>query len=194
MNFEFAQFVGCELSDVVFELGGLSNIEFFNCSGVETRLIRVELHETVLRRCRLTNADFRRSSFWKALIEDCDLSKCVAAETAFIRARAKRVSFQAGGFLDAQLEGATFNNCDFRGADLREGDAFDTRFEDCDLRDTKLDARKLRGSTFIRCKFYGLTGKPKLEAEVTLIDPDLSPEGDGTGIVSADEVLRLWRG
>jgi hypothetical protein len=32
-----------------------------------------------------------------------------------------------------------------------------------------------------------------LEGEVTLIEPDISPEGDGSQIVSADEMLRLGR-
>lgn len=193
MNLEFARFIACELSDVVFELGGLSNAEFIDCAGIGTRLLRDELHNASLRRCRFKRADFRRSSFWQAVLEDCDLSQSAAAETAFIRTRAERVSFRAAGLLDTQLEGAIFKNCDFRQADLREGDAFDTLFEDSDLRDAQLNSRSLRGSTFVRCKFHGMTGKPKIEGEVTLIEPDLSPEGDGTQIVSAEEILRLWR-
>ena len=58
------------------------------------------------------------------------------------------------------------------------------RFERCDFRGANLDGLRLDNTTFDQCLFFDITGKPKLEGPVTLIDPD------GSEIREPAEVLR----
>ena len=101
-------------------------------------------------------------------------------------------------FGNAWLDAGQFRGCTFRKADfhrLTDGIKCTTRgavFEDCDLRFTRWEGRNLDGATFIRCKLAGITGKAASMKNVRIEACDLSPEGDGSDIADADDVLAFW--
>ena len=66
-----------------------------------------------------------------------------------------------------------------------------TIFVRCDLRDTQWVGRRLHNVMLSECKLHGVRGRPKLEG-LTFVEPDLSPEGDGSFIGTADEARALW--
>ena len=101
-------------------------------------------------------------------------------------------------FANSALDEAVFIDCDLRGANLALrkdllGTTTLTRFERCDLRDTRWEGRDIDGAVFIDCRFHGASGRPARIAGVRIEWPDISPDGDGSVIGRDDDVLSLWR-
>ena len=69
-----------------------------------------------------------------------------------------------------------------------------TRFERCDLRDTRWEGRDIDGAVFIDCRFHGASGRPARIAGVRIEWPDISPTDDGRRTGRDDDVLALWHG
>jgi uncharacterized protein YjbI with pentapeptide repeats len=115
-------------------------------------------------------------------------------------ARVVGASFRNADFGDSRLDDATFVDCDLRGASfalhtplLELGTTHSARFEGCDVRDTGWDQRDVHGAVFIRCRWHGASGAPTHCTDVTIEDPDLSPEGDRSGVAGPDAVFALWK-
>ena len=116
------------------------------------------------------------------------------------RAELRRADCREAVLADATLTNTKLIECDLRGCDLRRvdhvldlGTAYDAQFVGCDLRGAKLDGRRLRGTKLIRCRFNGVVGKPVIEGPIEIVDPDMSPAGDGSEIIAGTELERQWR-
>lgn len=198
-------FTGAHLERVTFDNALLDAAQM-----IEAELVDVSAREAICTSIKLQGARITGGTFYRAQLALAVLDDAVIDETSFEEANLDRstwagaattaASFDRVVFGNAWLDGARFRGCTFRKADLRlltEGIKCTTRgalFEDCDLRFTRWDGRDLDGATFIRCKLAGITGTPASLANVRIEDPDLSPEGDGSDIADADDVLALWQG
>ena len=73
------------------------------------------------------------------------------------------------------------------------GACLGTHFIDCDFRGADISGLRFANTTFERCMFHGLIGAPVLEGPVTIIDADLSANGDGSDMRSQADILAQWR-
>ncbi|MBA3454284.1 MAG: pentapeptide repeat-containing protein [Deltaproteobacteria bacterium] len=149
----------------------------------DSELVDVDLRATVLVQsvwlgaklhgCWLDVADLRGA--WLKGIEatNCSFTEVQFTESSCDDARFVGTDFRSSRFTRASLRGAVFDDCDLGGVDL----------EGCDL----------EGASFVRCRFRDMVGRPASIARVTLIDPDISPAGDGSDIATQDELLAYWR-
>jgi uncharacterized protein YjbI with pentapeptide repeats len=180
---EAAHLVEAELRDVQLDGARMSSVQLQRATIVGGSFVGADLALAVLEGARIEEARFDRAdvdrSVWKG-------------------ARAEATSFDAVVFGNAILDGVRFSGCTFRGADFAPLDELfpaTTRgavFEDCDLRNTRWDDRDLTGVRFVRCKLDGIQGRPKSVADIEVVEPDLSPDGDGSDIGTLDDVLDLW--
>jgi uncharacterized protein YjbI with pentapeptide repeats len=166
-----------DASDRELSLATLSNLFLLRVRFARTSLIGAWMNDVVLDQCIL-NAAMACSTQWNsAQLTGCQLIGCDLS--------------------DASLSFSVFTDCDFRGADLgalRRPDQdglVGTIFVRCDLRDTQWVGRRLHNVVLSECKLHGVRGRPKLEG-LTIVKPDLSPDGDGSCIGTADEVRALW--
>jgi uncharacterized protein YjbI with pentapeptide repeats len=176
---------------------------------MDAELLDVSAREANCTSIRLKGAQITGGTFWRAQLALAAFDTAAIDETTFEEANLDRstwagatataASFDNVVFGNAWLDGGRFRGCTFRKADLRlltEGIKCTTRgavFEDCDLRFTRWDGRDLSGASFIRCKLSGATGKASSLANVHIERCDLSPDGDGSDIADADDVLALWQ-
>lgn len=112
----------------------------------------------------LTGVDFSRSDFEGSLWYDARVSECRFDGVRFGSAVFDRASFQKCSFLDASF--ALFTSTPEPTSDRAQ-------FTDCDLRNSDWSGRNLRGTTFLRCKLAGSTGKPASTDGLVLTDCDV---------------------
>ncbi|MBA3500684.1 MAG: pentapeptide repeat-containing protein [Myxococcota bacterium] len=200
-----ADFTGAHLERVIFDGALLDAAQM-----VDVELVDVSAREAVCTSIKLSGARITGGTFYRAQLALAVLDTAVIDETSFeganfdrstwAAATATAASFDGAVFGNAWLDAGQFRGCTFRKADfhrLAAGIKCTTRgavFEDCDLRFTRWEGRNLDGATFIRCKLAGITGKAASLANVRIEAPDLSPEGDGSDIADADDVLAFWQG
>ncbi|MBE7451165.1 MAG: pentapeptide repeat-containing protein [Kofleriaceae bacterium] len=193
-----------------------------DCTFTRVDLSYAHLHHAVLARARFLDCRLSFCELDEAELDDCDLAgsrlslsdlrgtrlrggdwRGVAAGRSTWRAQVTGLDLRDASLRDAVLDGSVFERCDLRGADLGRveltlvalGTARRTRFVECDLRGLRLDGLRLDGTVFERCRMHGLVGRPVLEGEVAIIDPDLS--ADGAGIPEPEAGARLlasWQG
>jgi uncharacterized protein YjbI with pentapeptide repeats len=183
----FSTFARAELTGAQMVQAALQS-----CSFVGARLMQCNLLGAVLALGNLDDAVIEGGRFDHACLNRC----------LWRRARVQGASFRCADFANSALDHAVFIDCDLRGANLslREdsknvlGTTTRTRFERCDLRDTKWEGRGLDGAVFIDCRFHGASGQPARLDGVRIERPDLSPDGDGSVIGRGGEVLSVWRG
>lgn len=172
------------LADVVLHAVSLSygnfrNARLFQCSISASALIRTRFDGSIV-----VHSDFARSDL---------------ARSAWSRGAVARSRFTGAGFVDATLDRVVFTDCDLRGADLsapnlgHRAGAEGVRFVRCDLRETCWTGRALRGARIVDCKMFGVHGSATLDG-TEIHGCDLSAAGDGSLIVGASEVLRVWGG
>jgi len=161
-----------------------------------------DLRETRWSGLRVRGSIFRellatRSVFDECAIEDCDLSRACLLGSSLRAATFVRTRLAGSLLVDTVLDQARFEDCDLRGSRLAvlnvrsEPSTVRTVFIRCDLRDTSWFDRDLRGVQLIDCKLHGARGAIRAD-RVELTRPDLSPGGDGAIIGNADAVLRGW--
>lgn len=180
----FSTFAGAELTGVQMVQADLQS-----CSFVGARLARCDFTGAILALGKLDDAVIEGGRFDHAYLNRC----------LWRRARVRGASFLDADFANSALDDAVFIECDLRGANLSLskdllGTTTRTRFERCDLRDTRWEGRYLDGAVFIDCRFHGAGGRPALIDGVRIERPDLSPDGDGSVIGRGNEVLSVWRG
>lgn len=159
----------------------------------ETRWSGLRVRRSIFRELLAT-----RSAFDECTIEDCDLSRACLLGSSLRAATFVRTRLAGSLLVDIVLDEARFEDCDLRGSRLAvlnvrsEPSTVRTVFIRCDLRDTSWFDRDLRGVQLIDCKLHGARGAIRAD-RVELTRPDLSPGGDSAIIGNADAVLRGWR-
>jgi len=180
----FSTFAGAELTGV-----RMVQTDLQSCSFVGARLARCDFLGAILALGKLDNAVIEDGRFDHAYLNRC----------LWRRTHVQGASFCYADFANSAFDNAVFINCNLRGANLslREdllGTTTRTRFERCDLRDTRWEGRYLDGAVFIDCRFHGASGRPARIDGVRIERPDLSPDGDGSVIGRGNEMLSVWRG
>jgi hypothetical protein len=157
------------------------------------------LDESRWAKLRVVAADLREAScraavFDGARLHGCDLSRANLHASSWRGADVVRSKLSAAVLSDAVLDDARFVDCDLSGADLAatHATARNTRFVRCDLRVSSWRSRVVHDAQLVDCKLWGTFGAPRVE-QVTIERPDVSTNGDGSRIASADHVLALWQ-
>jgi uncharacterized protein YjbI with pentapeptide repeats len=178
----------------------LAHAELTDVKLVQANLGSASFDGARLVRCDLLGANLALGKLEDAVIGGGRFDRAYLDRALFRRARIDGASFREADFGNAALDQAVFTDCDLRDASfsLRTRDLLGTttrtRFERCDLRNTKWAGRELEGAVFVDCKLYGISGSPSRLRDLVFERPDLSPAGDGRIIGNQDDVLALWRG
>ena len=160
-------------------------------------LAHIDVERLYLVECGFSECSLPYSLFDHAVLEDCDLQRARVAGASLRGAVFLRCSFAGADLTDACFDEAMFVDCDLRAADLgvtadgQPASALRTSFIRCDLRETQWTSRLLVGARFQDCRMFGAHGTPILRG-VEIDRPDLSMEGDGSGIGEARTVLTKW--
>lgn len=166
-------------------------------------LAGANLTSASLRGARITGGSFAGAAMALAKLDDAELDGVDVTGADLDRsvwrgASVTRVDFTGARFGNAALDEATFVGTRFTDADFSpttpkpRATTRGARFEGCDLRNTRWEGRDLAGASFVRCKLDGIAGQPASVEGVTIVEPDLSPAGDGSELATAEDVLELW--
>lgn len=197
------ELVGAKLDEV--DLSG-ADLSFANLDDAELRGVRftgAKLESLSLRGAQIEAGSFAGAQLTLAKLDDATIEGTSFGDAQLDRsqwrgARVVRADLDGATFGNAELDGATFLRCTFAGASfapiahLPEPTTRETRFEDCDLRDTNWEGRDLRGAVFVRCKVDSLQGRPLAIDDIVIEDPDLSTAGDGSDLGTPEDMLAMW--
>jgi uncharacterized protein YjbI with pentapeptide repeats len=168
-------------------------------ASIGSNVITKSLLSADQQNCRFRDACLGLAQFTDAVVDGGGWSRAYLERSNWSRAKVRRVVFSDAIAVDSRIEDATFEDCDFRGANLGRKDHFlnlgrcrNTHFRRCDFRRATFEGLRLDGTVFDHCHFHGLVGCPVVEASITVINPDLSPSGDDTDIRPADDIVRKW--
>jgi uncharacterized protein YjbI with pentapeptide repeats len=158
-----------------------------------------ELQRATLRAVDATGASLALGRLEGARIEGGTWQRTDLRRASLARARLVGVDLRGGNLAETVLDGATLERCDLRDVDLRHeaqwkrlGTARRTTFVECDLRGARVDAWRLDGAVFERCRMHGIIGVPEVRGALTVVDADLSQDGDGS-VRGGVEALAGWR-
>ena len=195
---------GALLKDVILNRADVSFSIFDRAELTRVRMVEANLQSCSFVGARLVWCDFLGAGialgkFDDAVIEDGRFDHAYLNRCLWRRARVRGASFCDADFGNSALDEAVFIDCDLRGANLAPrndglGTTTLTRFERCDLRDTRWEGRDIDGAVFINCRFHGASGRPARVAGVRIEWPDISPTDDGRRTGRDDDVLALWHG
>lgn len=199
------RFTGARLERVDFRRAVLQGADMTDCELVDLCAVEAACTSLVVARATIIAGTFERSDLRLAVFDGASIERTAFTGADLDRstwrgAVATDASFHRAVLGNAWLDDGTFRRCDFRDADFRlltQGIRATTAaavFEDCDLRGTRWDGRDLSGATFVRCRLAGIAGRCSAIANVRIEAADVSPEGDGSRIATADDVLRGWSG
>ncbi len=195
-DLRFVTFRNCSFTDAGIEYSDVDNATFIDCWAETSSLSHARFYDVRIQACRFQRTDFRSDRFPGARISDSKLEHSAFGHGAFVDAVVSNTSFQGSGFPAAQIDRSRFANCDVRYASLGgvpiAGRSFDTHFENCDFRSADFTDRRFSGTTFLRCKFAGVNGRPVLEGPVTMVEPDFSEAGDGSDVRDPEVLLGMW--
>jgi uncharacterized protein YjbI with pentapeptide repeats len=194
--------IAARLCDVVLDRSDLDGIQLEDAVMEDVSMQQASLLNAVIRNARVVGGSFAGSAmnlcvFDGASLSETDLRSAQFDRSSWMGTKAIATMFDDARFGNANLDGGRFIGCTFRRADFRPRvsqipAATRAIFEDCDLRSTQWDGRDVAGAVFIRCRFAGVIGKPLGTRFVTIVDPDLSFDGNGSFIGTADDVLDDW--
>jgi uncharacterized protein YjbI with pentapeptide repeats len=125
-----------------------------------------------------------------------DMSGAKAADAYWAKA-----DFTYADFFKANLNGASFRKSILRGAQFRESiltnavfcdaDCTHTNFKFADLRNADFTGAKLSHVNFEEAKVYGVKlAKAEIEISDEIVKVDLSPNSDGTKLVTVEQWLK----
>lgn len=166
------------------------DLDDLDLSGATFRRARIE-------QCHMVTSTLSRGCFDEAKVDRSDLSRTNLERSRWCGAVVTGSRLAGAVMIDTTLDGARFVECDLRGVDLsivNRGElatSLRAEFVRCDLRESKWCRRVLSGARLIDCKLYGSHGPPVLDG-TEIERSDLSSKGDGSMIVPASEVVRLW--
>lgn len=182
-----ARFVRCNLTDAKLIRAMCDGIELAGCVFTDAQLGEADFIGGRIEDCCFDGANLGLANLSEAEIRLGSWQRIVAEHSRWQGTQCTGVDFRDARFDNPVLDGADFDRCDFRGAELRRGDtkfdlgtAYDTVFRQCDFRGADLTGLRLRDTLFDRCLFDGVRGRPKLEGECDVYDADV-------------DVLASWR-
>jgi uncharacterized protein YjbI with pentapeptide repeats len=178
-HFYHSRFIGAEISNSIFDetisYGGTydkASIKKKNCQFVDTQ-------------CNLSN-------FIDAKIEDCNWRDSDCSVTEWTESKVTDCCFSNVEFERSRFYQTHFENCDFSNTRLRAVEAYGTTLKNCDFRHSDLNSFILRDTKFINCGFYGCRNKPDIQGKVSLKNPDLSENYDGSHIIVKSSTINEW--
>jgi uncharacterized protein YjbI with pentapeptide repeats len=148
-----------------------------------------DLRQADLSNARATDAywarvDFTYADFYKAVLGSTSFREAILVGAQF-----READLQAAVLSGADCEGATFKLAVAAGADFSRANLSGAVFDEVDLRGACLDEARLTGAKLRGPKVHGVTlagaAVDGVEGEV-----DVSPEGDGSALVSAADWLK----
>jgi uncharacterized protein YjbI with pentapeptide repeats len=179
-----------------------------------------DLTEAELTRCNFEHAGINSTHFDDARITECGfegatgaiakLDRATIYSARFDRARmhtsqwvganVTATTFANTELENANLDRATFVDCDFRGARLGPRtenpppSMRGAKFENCDFRDADFTHANIDGATFTGCKFAGARGEPRSVANMTVTGADVGDRDQLLAVLaqslSVDAVLK----
>lgn len=198
------QFTGARLERVDFDRANLGGAHMQECELRDVSACEANAGSLQLGNATLIGGTFERSvlalaTFNGAKIDGTSFVESNLERSQWTAATVTAADFERATLSNARMEGVRFRGCSFKQADFRPAaDIKETTsgasFEDCDLRGTKWEGRDLSNASFIRCKLAGASGRPAAAVNVSIQEPDLSIDGDGSNIGTAEDVLALWFG
>jgi uncharacterized protein YjbI with pentapeptide repeats len=195
---------GAYLERVIFDGALLGGARMTDCELRDVSFLDANCTSLDLTRARIVGGTFARCALALAVLVDATIEGTSFADANLDRSQWRGAvttgaCFDHATFGNSWLDGGCFRGCTFVQADFRRLTAgirattAGARFEDCDLRGTRWEDRDLTGATFVRCKLASIVGRPSSVVNVTIEDPDLSPDGDGSAIATAADVMERWR-
>lgn len=171
--------------------------DLFEVMAREMSLVPLQLGGLYMLDCSFVLASMQRTTFDDALVERCDFSNADLASTNWRGATIADCSFAGANLAGSCFDDATFVECDLRAANLRAGEraakgASHVTFLDSDLRDTDWTRRVLDGTSFERCRMFGMHGRPVVR-DVRIDAPDVSPRDHERAVGSREQVMAMWK-
>jgi uncharacterized protein YjbI with pentapeptide repeats len=177
-------------------------------SGMQLR--NAKLLQVTARRARLDNIDATGSTVTQSCFDGASMRHCKLAGARVVECSLSRANFEGANWngatvvncvskralwFHARIVNSEFVDCDFVDSDFHgfPDTGTDARFVRCDLRGTRWQGRDLFGASFIGCKLYGVSGRVAGLGLARFDDNDLSPDGDGSLIVTQEELVTRWR-
>lgn len=153
------------LTGVYLEDASLVDAELDNVRLEGGSLYGSRLHRAQLNGGSLEAADLKQAEFTDARIDGTRFDRSLLDHTSWRGAQTKNARFHACHFGNANLDGGTFTDCDFSGADFTAPEpqrppTTRAHFDGCDLRNTRWHGRDLRGASFFGCQLAGAEGLP----------------------------------
>ena len=192
-NFTKARFVWCDWSNSLVSSSNLVEAEIIECAWNNSLLHSVDFDRASIEKCNFVDAYLGITHFIEAKIKGGDWTRSDLDKSTWTDAVVENVCFQRANFSEARFHGSRFINCDLRFCNLESATLRGAVFENCDFRGAYLYDFVFEKVTFINCGFHGCTGVPAFEGEYTFIEPDLSPNFDGTAIVEPEQLLAKWK-
>ncbi len=194
-TFEYSTFRRCRFSDTGIEYSLFNHATLTECVTETANLSHCRFNDAVIADCTFPRVDFRWAHFAGTRFRNSTFDRSAFTDAGMIDALIEDCSFLGARF-DIQLDRSHLRNCDLRetifsGPPL-VGHSYGTHFENCDFRGADLTDRRLRDTTFTRCKFAGIKGRAIIEGDVRVIEPDFSEAGDGSEVRNPDELLSMW--
>jgi uncharacterized protein YjbI with pentapeptide repeats len=175
--FDRVDFIGAEIDDCIFD---------------ETASYGGTYNKALIRNCQFVKTQCKLSKFISANVEGCSWKDSECNPTVWNEARVANCCFSNVEFERSRFHQTYFENCDFSNTRLRAVEAYGTTFKNCDFRHSDLNGFILRDTKFINCGFYGYLNKPDIQGKVSLKNPDLSENYDGSHIIVESSVIHEW--
>ena len=176
--FPGARFVRCDLSKASFPIFKLDELELVACKLDDANLQQTHLERAIIDSTTFTRANLRVADFSHATIRGGSFAGADLERAFFVGATLEGVDFAGARLVDAVFDDARLIDCNLRGCDLSRADrALDlarttrTRFERCDLRETRFDGRRLDGAVFDGCQMSGIHGTPEIRGPYAIESP-----------------------
>ena len=187
-----SRFVRCDWSNSNIS-ANFAEAEITECTWNNSLLDGIRFNRASVEKCNFVNSYVGKGKFAKAKVKGGDWTRCDLDKSTWTDAKVENVCFERANFGEARFYGNRFVNCDLRNANLESATLRGAVFENCDFRGAYFEDLTFEDVMFIKCDFHGCTGIPAFEGEYTFIEPDLSPDFDGTGIVETEELLKQWK-
>jgi uncharacterized protein YjbI with pentapeptide repeats len=196
------QFTRCDLSGAALGRSFMGDAELIECNFFDAPMNYSMWDRARLERCSFVEAGLGGADFTAATAEGCTWQRTYLERSLWVGASVNASSFDDAVADNVVFDDATLTGCTFRRTLMRRtvqspagnvGTCFGTRFTDCDFRGADVTRLRLANTTFTRCKFHGLLGKPVLEGPVIIEGSDFSPDADGSDLRTREEVLAQWQ-
>ena len=198
-HLQFSEFRRCVLALADLSFAILDSALFEDCKFTGASLSQGSALHTQFIRCEMSDVDLRLLDLSASVLKHCVLDGSVAERTLWKNAKLEHCHFVGVDLSDSVLDGAGFHDCNFRDSRLARidssgvlGGAEGTVFERCDFRGADFSGRRLINTTFVECRFHGITGVPTIDGPYTVLSPDLSPSGDGSEVVTEAVFKSRW--